>query len=322
MPSADDLIVLERDEVVSPAPPTLPGPLPEARRRPRVWSVILASLLPLPVILIVSIALYMAVAIVMAIAGGVASPRAMQRNLEEFIYSPGGLLASAAVSQAVIGGIAVAAALLSRVPLRERLRLNKPNLSVIGWVLILPATMAMGFIGDFLVSRFFEDTGESMKMIAAAMVESRGLVRLSLVLAISVLPGVFEELLYRGYVQPRLLRRWHPALAVGFASLVFAGIHMDPAHVLGVIPLAFWLGFLAWRTGSTWPSILCHGFNNLIACLVVMYWPEAAGEELTAVVEPDPWSAALTAALFLALAAAVFVLLRWSRPVDRVAQPT
>ena len=52
--------------------------------------------------------------------------------------SPEGLLASAMVSQAVIGGIAVAAALLSRVPLRERLRLRQPNLSAVGWVLILP----------------------------------------------------------------------------------------------------------------------------------------------------------------------------------------
>jgi uncharacterized membrane-anchored protein len=35
------------------------------------------------------------------------------------------------------------------------------------------------------------------------------------------------------------------------------------------LPLGIWLGVVAWRTGSTWCSIACHLFNNLMAAVIL-----------------------------------------------------
>ena len=82
------------------------------------------------------------------------------------------------------------------------------------------------------------------------------------VFCIAIFPGIGEELLFRGYVQKRLLQRWSPAWAIGVTSAIFAVVHIQPHTVVAAFPLGIWLGFLAWKCGSIGPSILCHAFIN------------------------------------------------------------
>jgi membrane protease YdiL (CAAX protease family) len=82
------------------------------------------------------------------------------------------------------------------------------------------------------------------------------------VVFIAIVPGVVEELLFRGYVQGRLLERWSPWVAITVTSLLFAIVHVQPHHVVAVFPIGLWLGVVAWKSGSVIPSILCHAFIN------------------------------------------------------------
>jgi membrane protease YdiL (CAAX protease family) len=87
-------------------------------------------------------------------------------------------------------------------------------------------------------------------------------------LFVSVVPAICEEALFRGVGQRRLLERWPPAAAIGVAGLFFALGHGDVQHALMVLPLGLWFGFVAWKTGSTRASALCHGANNAFGILV------------------------------------------------------
>jgi membrane protease YdiL (CAAX protease family) len=80
----------------------------------------------------------------------------------------------------------------------------------------------------------------------------------------ALLPGVSEELLFRGLLQ-RSIRR--PAVAIAVSALLFALVHVDPPHVVGVLPTGFYLAWVAARTGSTWPTIAAHVTNNAVAVL-------------------------------------------------------
>jgi len=84
------------------------------------------------------------------------------------------------------------------------------------------------------------------------------------VVCVTFPPGFVEELLFRGYVQRRLLRRWRPFGAILFASVAFAIAHLDPLHVVFALPLGIWFGIIAWRTGSIWPGVVCHAFINFL----------------------------------------------------------
>jgi membrane protease YdiL (CAAX protease family) len=83
----------------------------------------------------------------------------------------------------------------------------------------------------------------------------------------AVLPGVGEELFFRGFIQTRLRQRWKPWTAIVVTSVLFGLLHGDPVHS----PMAFFMGLvLGWlveRTGSLWVSMFAHAANNGLATL-------------------------------------------------------
>jgi membrane protease YdiL (CAAX protease family) len=82
------------------------------------------------------------------------------------------------------------------------------------------------------------------------------------ILFIAVAPGFCEELLFRGYMQRRLLERWPAWLALLVVSVLFGVMHGTPVAIAAAYPIGVWLGVLAWRTGSVWPGVACHAFVN------------------------------------------------------------
>lgn len=79
-----------------------------------------------------------------------------------------------------------------------------------------------------------------------------------------------EEIFFRGFVFPGLLRGMSVGWATVISSLLFAVTHADPGSfaVLFIIGLA--LAFLRWRTNSIWPGIMLHALNNGLAAIVII----------------------------------------------------
>src|SRR5262249_11721589 len=76
-----------------------------------------------------------------------------------------------------------------------------------------------------------------------------------MVFLMAVLPGVSEELVFRGLLQRSIRRK---RLGLVMSAVFFALAHVDPQHVAGVLPLGFYLAWVAMRTDSTWPTMLAH----------------------------------------------------------------
>ena len=151
-------------------------------------------------------------------------------------------------------------------------------------------TPIIGVLSSHLLSLLTDDLSDQLKLVESMMRTHVRDFPVGLIVIVAVLPGFVEELLFRGYLQSRLLRRWPPVLAVGVSSLVFSAAHLDPLHVLGVIPLGLWLGIIAWRAESVWPAILCHAVNNAVA-VVGSACQDTSALELTL----DPFSVTLLA---------------------------
>lgn len=90
-----------------------------------------------------------------------------------------------------------------------------------------------------------------------------------------VLAPICEELLFRGYVFTAL-RAWRgtwPAAVI--TGLVFGGIHAGSAPAIDLIPLAglgFGLCLLYRYSGSLYPCIIAHSFNNSLAFASLEGW--------------------------------------------------
>ncbi len=86
-----------------------------------------------------------------------------------------------------------------------------------------------------------------------------------LFLAVVVVAGIAEELLFRGFIQGALERRLDVTRAVLLSALFFAVLHINPWWFVQILILGFVLGILAWRSQSIAPGIVVHVVNNSIA---------------------------------------------------------
>jgi membrane protease YdiL (CAAX protease family) len=83
--------------------------------------------------------------------------------------------------------------------------------------------------------------------------------------AVLVAPLV-EEVVFRGFFQGQLEEGFRDVTrAVLFSALLFTVLHFNPWWSLQIYLLGMVLGYLAWRTGSIWPSFVVHALNNSLA---------------------------------------------------------
>ena len=126
----------------------------------------------------------------------------------------------------------------------------------------------------------------------------------------SVVPGVVEELVFRGYFQQRLLQRYSTGVAIGVSSFLFALYHGEPIYILAILPIGLWLGLLAWKLDGIVPGIICHAVNNAIA-----FSAYAVSGGLPS--DASPIWGVIDALLMVCLVVAVVLLLR-GHPTQKV----
>jgi membrane protease YdiL (CAAX protease family) len=99
-----------------------------------------------------------------------------------------------------------------------------------------------------------------------------GKIGVSLVI-FSVLAPIVEELIFRGLLYGWVAGRWGGTAGLVVSSLLFAAAHLEPAHIILVLPLGFLFGWLRRRTDSLLPSMFSHIVNNGAALLAAAYLP-------------------------------------------------
>lgn len=85
---------------------------------------------------------------------------------------------------------------------------------------------------------------------------------LPLFVVVVVVGPIAEEILFRGILFRRLLRRWPPLLAALGSSLLFGAAHFD---LVGSTLMGLALVALYVRTRSLWVPVAAHALNNLLA---------------------------------------------------------
>jgi membrane protease YdiL (CAAX protease family) len=151
------------------------------------------------------------------------------------------------------------------VAFREAFRLRPTPITTILAGVLLGVTGWGVAIGIYLLSVPLLGKGPKLEIF-----DPKTLSDLLILLPIfSVLPGVCEEILFRGTVQG-ILERKGPWRAVIYTSILFGVFHLNPWNLVPATFLGFVLGVLALRTGSILPSMVAHASVNATA-LVAAY---------------------------------------------------
>ena len=84
-----------------------------------------------------------------------------------------------------------------------------------------------------------------------------------------VMAPLTEEFFFRGLLLSGFERRYGPARAVAFSTILFCLAHGNPVQVPATLLLGVYLGWLTVRTRSLWPAVLAHALNNLVGFLTL-----------------------------------------------------
>lgn len=257
----------------------------------RVWPSLLCVV---PALLAISIGSALLIVAALTIAHG---PDAFQNSnlVRALLKNPLILLASVVLSSTVFAVTAFSAAHLSPEPWKARLSLRRPQVASVTIVLVMLAAPALGQVLETIVALSGIEVDGTLKHLSDSIASASGWQVPAIVIAISLGPGIGEELLFRGYIQTRLTSRWGARLGIAIASLLFGAMHLDPVHSVLAAILGVYLGFVADRFHSIIPSILAHAFNNMTAALMIFLAPPSAEETPAALVVPGIVSAAFFA---------------------------
>jgi len=151
----------------------------------------------------------------------------------------------------------------------EVLRLKAPRLKEIVLVpfIAIPAAIVVAILSQ-LINMFFPFPEKYIEMLSKLFTMDQSILKVFLVMA--VLPGICEELLFRGFMM-RFFEKYGARWAVIISALLFAAFHLDPFRFLPVLLLGFLLGYLTIRSGSIYNSMLSHALNNGLALFVTTF---------------------------------------------------
>lgn len=84
----------------------------------------------------------------------------------------------------------------------------------------------------------------------------------------AVVPGICEEILFRGFLLRGLRNSCADWAAVLLVGITFGAFHLDPYKLLATTLLGIFFGYLVVKTGSIFTGMIAHITNNSIVILL------------------------------------------------------
>jgi len=175
------------------------------------------------------------------------------------------------------------------------------GLWIIGVILNLTTTVLFGYTTPVPPSMFPRTVIEALLLFTSTV----------------IVAPLCEEIMFRGYVQ-RAYERRSPWIGIAVGGVIFALYHLRFQGAMALVPVAFVLGFVAWRSNSLFPGIVLHAAYNSIATIILI-----ASSFFPMPVVGGLMMAMICLGLLMApvMAVLLWLIWRWGIPPARVVLP-
>jgi ABC-2 type transport system permease protein/sodium transport system permease protein len=185
----------------------------------------------------------------------------------------GRLALQVAITAVLFGAFPWIAAARGRVRLRTGLQLSLTSGPALAGAAVLGVSLWPFALSILLALGSFGLGPEHQEAVQKLLAEWRRLGPGWIVLANAVVPAVFEELFFRGYLFSALRARSGLVTTILATAGLFGLFHsfFTPGQVLTSTLLGIVLGAVCWRTGSVLPGIVIHVIHNSLVFLALYY---------------------------------------------------
>ncbi len=198
-----------------------------------------------------------------------------------------------------------------RLDFRQAWALRMPKAAVWPAVLLLIPSTNIMVLGIFRLANLFIPVPTQVLEQFAQSIMPKELSAWQMILFLAILPGVIEELAFRGTLLYGLRRRFRPAVLAIIVGIIFGFFHVSyfriiPTGVLGIV-----LTTLALLTGSIFPCMVLHIGNNTFSYLASM--------QRFPIAKLEWWAYLVAAAVF---AGCMFFIYRHRTPYPDLRSPS
>lgn len=124
------------------------------------------------------------------------------------------------------------------------------------------ANYIVSFLGQFGVS-WPESTVDVEPTLSSLVIN---------LIATAILPGICEEVVFRGYIL-QSLRRYGDGFAIAVSAVLFGLLHGNVLQIPFALIVGLICGFVVVQTGNIWVSIVLHTLNNAMAVILTAVDP-------------------------------------------------
>jgi membrane protease YdiL (CAAX protease family) len=175
-------------------------------------------------------------------------------------------LASVAGLEALLLAVAALVTAAATGDVVAQLRVGRGRAGASGYVVAVVGATALSAAGSAVADRAGVGPGPVMSAIADAVASGPALA----VVSLAVVPGIAEELFFRGLMQTRLAATLGPWPAILVASAAFGGLHMDAVQGTVAFVVGVYLGWIAHHYGTIRPAIVAHVVNNAVFLVLAL----------------------------------------------------
>jgi sodium transport system permease protein len=243
------------------------------------------------------------------------------------------LLGSAAeISAQLVAGVVITAVVFGVVPLIACWMRRVSIAALFRWPRKAVRLSAGAFLVGLSLWMFDHETIMLSKALRGVELDARYLAKVqeyvaqlrllpaaAVLFAMAVIPALFEEAFFRGYLFAALRTAGNAWTAIAVSAAIFGLFHaivpnpLASERLLSSTLTGLVLGWVRWRTGSVLPGTVLHLCHNGLLMLLTYYEPQLAARGIGVTDSthlPGPWLAGGA----VALVAGVLVILIVSRP--------
>ncbi|MEM7356715.1 MAG: CPBP family glutamic-type intramembrane protease, partial [Acidobacteriota bacterium] len=152
-----------------------------------------------------------------------------------------------------------------RLPVKEALAL-RPVRPVVWLAVVLGApALHLSALAAGKLSAYLFPIPKSLLEGATESLLPSGMPLWELLFLVAILPGICEEIAFRGVLLHALRRSFHPIALCLVTGLVFGLFHISLIRLLPTAALGVLLAAVTLLTGSIFPAMLWHALNNAMA---------------------------------------------------------
>lgn len=183
-------------------------------------------------------------------------------------------------------------------------------------LVIMPANGFLGWLNYLVFEKmvqvfpglqWFIETQDSMAEMIKGFISSENAVILAFI-HIGIVPALFEEVMFRGYILRAFEKSWGIIAAVLVSGILFGMYHIQPSNIIPLSVLGILFAYVTYISDSLIPAMVAHLLNNGGQVIYGAMNPEFLDQELSGAFDMSAESVLYIAGSFILSAALVYVM--------------